>query len=234
MQSIKIESGQFHLNSKCLLLISMLYITISITATALAYRFVSIGPTTVSGATVIFPLNFFVIDIIAEVYGFSIAKKIIWMGLLCELLFAMIAQAILYMPYPTFWHLHNEYEHIFGSSLRFVLSGIIADLVSMFTSAYLISKWKILMNGKYFGTRSIGATIISDFFMTLIIGISAFVGTVPSIDLLKILASGYLLHVAYALIFVWITVVLVNVIKKIEKTDNYDANINYNPFGKTL
>src|SRR5579863_4711022 len=107
----KITMTPFALNSKCLLFIAMLYVTISVTATVLAYRFVAIGQTTVSGATIIFPFNFFIIDIIAEVYGFNISRKIIWMGLICELIFALLSEFLIFMPYPSFWNLHQDYIH---------------------------------------------------------------------------------------------------------------------------
>jgi uncharacterized integral membrane protein (TIGR00697 family) len=223
-------SNSFQLNSKCLVYISMLYVTISIAAAVLAYRFIQIGPATVSGATVIFSFNFLVIDIIAEVYGFRVSRKIIWTGLMYELLFALLMEIIIYLPYPSFWNMNQDYQNVLGSTLRFVLSGIIADVVGMFSSAYLISRWKLFLKGKYFGLRSIGATIISDFFMTLIIGLSAFFGKINFYEFFIILISGYILHVLYAIFFVWIAVITANFIKRIENINTFDVNINYNPF----
>ena len=41
---------------------------------------------------IIFPLTYIIGDIVAEVYGYTVAKKIIWVTLICELFFAITIQ----------------------------------------------------------------------------------------------------------------------------------------------
>jgi uncharacterized integral membrane protein (TIGR00697 family) len=218
------------LPSNYILLLSMLYVAISIAATATAYKFVTLNTGNVSGATIIFPLNSFLCFIIAEVYGYNQVKPIIWLGLVCEFVFAFLVVLVINLPSPSFWTLQPDFNNVLGSSIRFVFSGTIADIVGMFGGAYLISKWKIIMRGRHFWIRCVLSAIISDLLMTLIIVIPAFLGKVPIHNLLSILVSGYLLHIIYAAVLIWPAFLVVIWLKKIENIDVYDYGIAYNPF----
>lgn len=62
----------FLLNSKYILPLTMLYITLNIACTVVAYRFYHFGNLLIAGSGIIYPLTFFISDSVAEVYGYSI------------------------------------------------------------------------------------------------------------------------------------------------------------------
>jgi uncharacterized integral membrane protein (TIGR00697 family) len=208
----------------------MLYVAVSITATATAYKFVTFGTASVSGATIIFPINSFLCIIITEVYGYNMTKKVIWAGLFCEFIFALLSVAVINLPSPSFWNFQTDFDNVLGSSFRFVISGTAADLIGMFGGAYLISKWKVIMRGMHFWLRGVASAIISDFLMTIVIGISAFTGKVSAYNLFLILLSGYSLHIIYAIVLIWPIFICAILLKKIENIDVFDTSINYNSF----
>lgn len=131
---------------------------------------------------------------------------------------------------PLFMHNQIEFNHTLGNMLRFVISGIIANIVSNFLNVYLISKWKILMKGKHFWLRSVASTALSELMLNIITGTLAFAGTLTLGHVGNIILSGYLLEIFYAFIFVWPGWVLILYLKKKEHIDVYDYNTNYNPF----
>ena len=59
----------------------MLYVTILQASVLLDYKFIYIGPMLASSATFIISLTFFLIDVIAEVYGYQRAKQVIYQRL---------------------------------------------------------------------------------------------------------------------------------------------------------
>ena len=67
--------------------------------------------------------------------------------------------AVIKLPHhPQFLSIQNAYEEVFGNLIRFVSAGFLAVLSSHFLNIYIFSKWKILLRGKYFWLRSIGAS----------------------------------------------------------------------------
>ena len=224
-----VSNDPLKINSKFILPLCMLFITVSLAADAVAYKFASIGPAIVSGATVIFPLTYLIGDVITEVYGYYVNKSLIWSALFCEILFALSVSFVSHMHILANFPYQNDFNHVFDKTIWFVSSGIIADLVSNFLNSMFISKWKISLKGKHFWVRSIVATLISQFIQAIIICPLAFWGVSSKMDVLKIMTSAYVVEIGYAFIFVWPACLLVYYLKKYDKFDAYDIGVSYNP-----
>lgn len=70
-----------NINLKYILPLSLLYLTIYLAADSVAYKMVALGKILEPGPPFIFPLSYAVADIIAEVYGYTQAKKILFLTL---------------------------------------------------------------------------------------------------------------------------------------------------------
>ncbi|MDF1760459.1 MAG: queuosine precursor transporter [Coxiellaceae bacterium] len=222
--------SKFKLNSKYLLPLSVFYIVFCLSADVLAFRFTQFGPVVESGATLLFPMTYLISDIVTEVYGYNIAKLLIWLILLGEIVFALLLRLVNLAPYATFLQDPQAYNIVINPILRFVLAGVVANILSDFVNIYLLSKWKILAKGKHFWLRSIGSTAISELVLVLVVVLLGFSGTLNSKNLIRILIYAYGLELLYAVIFVWPGCVIANYLKKAEGLDVYDYQINYNPF----
>lgn len=218
------------LNAKFIIPISMLFITASLAADTIAYKLIHLGPLLEPGATIIFPLTYLIGDVVTEVYGYDIARRLIWFGLFFEFIFAMLVKLVLFLPGASFWHFQQDYEIVLGSLPRFIFAGLVGDIASSFLNIYVISKYKIFMKGKYFWLRSIAATAVSEFALVVLTAYVAFTGKIPIPTMLKLFASAYGLEIIYAIIFVWPALWLVKLLKRLENIDAYDYRINYNPF----
>lgn len=224
------KSNQFFLNSKYLLFLSILYCVFCLSADVMANRFSSYGKFIWSDATLIFPLTYLISDIITEVYGYKIARTLIWIILIAQFTFSILLN-LTNMTHPAnFFTLGQEYTSVINPIFRFVLAGTIANIASDFLNIYLISRWKILSKGKLFWLRSIGSTAISELLLVFISGSIAFFGTVSYKNFQQIILSAYALEMFYAFIFVWPGWAIASYLKKSEGIDVYDHIINYNPF----
>ncbi len=116
-----INTQPLKLNSKCILALAMLYITFSVAADAVAYKFCLIGHFVESGATILFPITYTLGDIVTEVYGYSMARRFIWFGLICELIFALLLELVIRFPSPPDFQHQAEYSNIFRPLLWFVV-----------------------------------------------------------------------------------------------------------------
>ena len=239
MKKIPIENGinknnkdtqPLILNSKFILVLAMLFITASLAADVVAYKFVLIGPLLESGATIIFPFTYVLGDVITEVYGYPTIKKIIWIGLSCELLFAVLINFIIHSHALHRFPYQAEYTHVLGGLLTFVLSCIIGDVFSSFANVYIISKFKIFLKGRVFALRSIFSTAVGELIMNIITCLLAFLHFTTFHSVLHIILSAYLLELIYAVIFVVPAQLLCIILKQAENRDAYDYNVNYNIF----
>lgn len=221
---------EYSLNSKFLLVLSMLYIAINLTADAVAFRFYNFGQFSISASGLIYPLTFFITDSIAEIYGYSIARKVIWMGLACELFFAILIEILIRLPLASTTNNGEAFLTVLGPLLQFVLSCIIGDAVGIFLNVYCLSKWKIILKGKFFIMRSMFSTCFGELSMTFICIFLGFSGYNNLITNLKVAITTYLLLVIYAVILVVPTWLFTSILKRAENLDVYDINTNFNPF----
>src|SRR5476649_361564 len=95
---------------KYLTLLCMLYLTADLISLALTYKFIQLGPVFLSAEALIFPLTYTITDIIAEVYGYSEARKVIWLIFLCDFLFSLILYFLIRVPSPDI-HIQKVYNY---------------------------------------------------------------------------------------------------------------------------
>ena len=75
---------------KLLLLASMLYVTLMIICTVLVHKTIQLIGYPAPAAALLVPFWFLGGDIITEVYGLSIAKQCLWIGIFCQTVFVVV------------------------------------------------------------------------------------------------------------------------------------------------
>ena len=218
---------------KFILFLSMLFITIDLASVSVAYKMVSLNWLFAinSGATFIFPMTYALGDVITEVYGYKMAKRLIWLSLLLQFVFALLVTTVIHLPGPLYWKGEPSYLLVFGSVIKFVLAGTVANLVSNFMNVYIVSKLKIPFEGKLFWVRSILSTAVSGFFLVAIIIAIGFTGKDLNLEQSWIMfKSTYSLEILYALLLVIPAALTTKFLKRAENVDVYDINTNFNPF----
>ncbi len=217
-------------NSKYFLYIAILFVAVLMISNTVAVKLVQIGPFVFAGAIFIFPISYIFGDVLTEVYGYKASRKIIWSGFVALIAMSLAYFFIQILPSPAFWTNQGAYEAILGAVPRIVVGSIIAYFAGEFCNSYVLSRMKVWMKGKKLYVRTIGSTLVGEGVDTILFGLIAFAGTIPTSTLLTMIASGYLFKVLYEVLATPITYLIVNKLKKAEGIDVYDKNINYNPF----
>lgn len=230
MQNQVIMSSQQKPQYQWLILLAMIYLTGWTTTYPMIYKMVELHHILEPGAIFLFPLSYAIADIISEVYGYRIARKIVWFALITGLVFCIGLEFVATMPAPDFWHKQAGYDTVFSPLIRAYFATTIASLLGNFINIYVISKWKIVMHGKYFWFRSLFSTAIGELTFTAIGGTLAYSGVEPWSKIVFLMLDGYLFKMLYAFIAVWPAAYLVACLKKVEGVDMYDKGIDYNPF----
>ncbi len=205
----------------------MFYISIDLSSMVFAYKIIKIGPIIGAASSLIFPLTYSIMDIIAEVYGYKTAKKILWFGFACDLIFAALVLIISYIPSINLQET-IAYKLVLGSLLRAVVAQTIGVLVGAFINIYLISKWKIITNGKHFWLRSIGSSTIGEALMLSISVFIALIGVLSLSQLMYLIMYTYLYKIFFAVAVSPIISFIASILKN--KVDDTIETINFNPF----
>lgn len=207
-----------------------LYITFLILTQAMATRLVMLGPLLEPGGIFFFPLSFPILDIVGEVYGYSYPRLFIWIGLVCELVFAVGAIVVSHLPFPSGFTQADAFRIVFDPTFRYVLSTVIATLVGEFINIYLLATWKIRLNGKRFISRCILSTALGQLALSVIADSLIFFGKVSSSQLFLLIINGYSLKLLYAFILAFPSWLIVRYLQEEDQVNHFDISTNFNPF----
>jgi queuosine precursor transporter len=219
------EINLMNKNLDYLIFIVMLYIAVDLSSMVFAYKIIEIGPILGAASSLIFPLTYSLMDIIAEVYGYQIAKKIIWYGFICDLIFAILTLFISHIPSSNVAQ-NTAYIIVLGNLLRAVTAQTIGVLSGAFINIYCISKWKKITNGKYFWLRSIGSSTIGEAVMLVISVLIALAGIVTFSKLIRLIAYTYLYKIIFAVIAAPFVNLIGNILKSTIKNKNVISHCN--------
>ncbi len=211
-----------------LVIIIAAFITCLITANTIAVKVASLGPFNLPAAIFVFPLSYIFGDVLTEVYGYRMARKIIWLGFACNLIFVFFAWVGQLLPSAEFWEGQEAYVSILGYTPRLLAASFCGYLAGEFVNSYILARMKIFTKGRWLWSRTIGSTVVGQGLDTSIFITLAFVGT-PVFAAIMILHHWFA-KTAIEIICTPATYKIVNWLKKKEKIDYYDHETRYNPF----
>lgn len=225
---------------KLLTFLSMIYLMLIIAVLLTNKKLINFPIAGAIPISVVIAGSYFVVaDIIAEVYGYLACRRIIIQGLIALGLFSILMNLIantssvdVSVPWANIQD-PNGYLYIFGNMPRDFLGIFLAYLISSYINAYLISKWKILLKGRYFWLRSIGSSCIGSFLFSAISDVviaHALLYTDQPGFLMRIILTSFLLKIATCIILAYPATLICAALKRIEGVDVYDYGVNYNPF----
>ena len=203
-----------------LLIITTLFITSLITANVIAVKIISLGPFILPAAIFIFPLSYIFGDVLTEVYGYRQARKVIWLGFACNLIFVIFAWIGQILPPAPFWEGQEAYKSILGYTPRLLAASFAGYLAGEFVNSFILAKMKIITRGRWLWSRTIGSTIFGQGLDTVIFITIAFAGT-PSFVPIMILYH-WLAKTAIEVAATPLTYTIVNFLKKKEAIDTYE------------
>lgn len=194
-----------------------------------------IGSTLIFGAgNVFFPIGYVFGDILTEVYGYARARKVIWAGFLGLIFATVMSYVVIRMPLLPGDDFQNRVqsaaETMFGSTWRIVLASMLGYWAGDFANSFVLAKMKVLTQGKYLWTRTIGSTIVGQGVDTVIFYPIAFAGDWPDDKLQQALIFNWLFKITVEVVFTPLTYLIVNALKRAEGEDFYDTDTNFTPF----
>jgi len=209
-------------------IITAIFITCLITANITAVKPISFGG--LPAAIVIFPVSYIFGDILTEVYGYRQARRVIWLGFLCNAIAVIAIWLGQILPPASVWQGQEAYESILGYTPRILAGSFLGYVVGEFSNSFVLAKMKIKTKGRWLWTRTIGSTIVGQGLDTVIFITIVYIGRFDLSFIAIAILTHWLVKTGYEAVATPFTYKLVNFLKRKEATDTYDYETNFNPF----
>jgi uncharacterized integral membrane protein (TIGR00697 family) len=211
------------------LIVVAVFVTCLITANIIAVKLVDLFGLILPAAIFIFPLSYITGDVLTEVYGYRQARKVIWLGFLCNVIVVVAIWLAQILPAASFWDGQKAYERILGYTPRILVASFVAYLVGEFANSFVLAKMKIATQGRWLWLRTIGSTLVGQGLDSLVFISLAFAGIIPVHVLTQAIVTQWLAKSAYEAAVTPFTYLVVNFLKRKEGMDTYDYETRFNP-----
>ncbi len=206
-----------------------LFITCLVTANIISVKLIAIFGLVLPAGVLIFPVSYIAGDVLTEVYGYSQARRVIWLGFFCNFIVVLAVWLGKIMPPASFWDGQIAYERILGFTPRLLTASFLAYLIGEFLNAFIMAKMKIITKGRWLWMRTIGSTLVGQGLDSLVFITLAFAGTIPPGALALTVITQWLVKSVYEAVATPFTYASVKFLKRHEGMDVYDYDTRFNP-----
>jgi queuosine precursor transporter len=221
---------QERIEFKYFTLLAGLFIGTLLISNTVAQKPLQLGPLVPPAAIILFPLTYIFGDVLTEVYGYARTRQVIWTGFLASGLMAISYWIVIALPGASFWTQQEALRSVLSPVPRIVLASLVGYLAGEFVNSFVLAKMKLLTQGRYLWTRTIGSTVAGQSVDTTLFVMVAFAGVWPRSQLLSVIVSLYALKVGYEVLATPITYSVVAFLKRTEGIDYYDRQTAFMPF----
>ncbi len=176
-----------------LMIVTAMFVTLYLVSNIMAVKVIGLwGLFYFDAGTITFPFAYMLGDVLTEIWGFKMAKRVIWTTFFCNLVMVICTQVGVWLPSPE--HLADTeaaYNHLFNYVPRIVVASLAGFLLGELSNAWVMDKMKQKMKGRKLWVRTIGSSMVGYVFDTLPFVLIAFLGVVTTKELLLMMAFQY-------------------------------------------
>ena len=118
------------------MIFSILFCVCLITANILETKQIQILSVSLTGGLIVFPVSYIINDCVCEVWGYSKARMLIWLGFAMNFFFVMVGALCDAIPGAPYWDNEEGFHAIFGLAPRIAAASFIAFICGSFINAY--------------------------------------------------------------------------------------------------
>lgn len=206
-----------------------------VVSNVIAGKVVDLGVLEVSGASLIFPLTYWIDDALTEVYGYAVARRVVWLGVVLQLAAFGAIALTLALPGAI-----PPQAAAFNAALALtgwiVAGSLTAIAVGQFANAYVLARMKVWTETRWLFSRAWASTLIGQaldsvvfVFIAFGIGSRATGHAIPWAQVWHIAWSIWVVKCAVEIGLTPVTYAVVTALKRFEGLDAYDYDTDFNP-----
>jgi uncharacterized integral membrane protein (TIGR00697 family) len=192
-----------------------------------------LGPVTFGAGVLFFPISYIFGDILTEVYGYGKDRRVVWAGFGALLFASLMSWVVLSLPTAAD-DFNREYQThliaVFGNTPRIMAASVLAFWCGSFSNSYVLAKMKLLTQGRFLWSRTIGSTLVGEAVDSGLFYVLAFYGIWPTGQVIAVAVAQYVLKTSWEVFMTPVTYKAVAFLKTKEHEDHYDRHTNFTPF----
>jgi queuosine precursor transporter len=176
-----------------------------------------------------FPFVYIFADILTEVYGYAVARRVLWYCVFAQLVMIAIFEFVIFYPPSAVMTNNQSYVDVLSTAPRLVLFGTIAMFAGDIANNYVLAKMKVWTNGRYISARFVTSTLCGQMVNTTVFYIFGLWRMIPNRVLTKSIVVASLTKVTVELLLLPVTLKVSLFLKRIENVDYFDKGTDFNP-----
>jgi uncharacterized integral membrane protein (TIGR00697 family) len=176
-----------------------------------------------------FPFVYVFGDILTEVYGYAVARRVLWYCISAQFLTIVVFEFVISYPPSVVMTNNQSYVDVLSAAPRLVLFGTLAMFAGDVANNYVLAKMKVWTNGRYISARFVTSTLCGQMVNTAVFYIFGLWKMIPTRVLTKSILVASLAKVTVELIALPVTLKVSLWLKRIENVDYFDKTTSFNP-----
>jgi queuosine precursor transporter len=176
-----------------------------------------------------FPFVYIFADILTEVYGYAVARRVLWYCISAQLLTIVVFEFVISYPPSAIMTNNQSYVDVLSAAPRLVLFGTFAMFAGDIANNYVLAKMKVWTSGRYISARFVTSTLCGQIVNTAVFYIFGLWGLIPTRLLAESIVLASFTKVSVELLLLPVTLKVSLWLKRIESVDYFDKGTNFNP-----
>ena len=176
-----------------------------------------------------FPFVYIFADIMTEVYGYAVARRVLWYCIFAQVSVIAIFEFVIFYPPSAVMTNNQSYVDVLSAAPRLVLFGTVAMFTGDIANNYVLAKMKVWTSGRYMSSRFVISTLCGQMVNTAVFYIFGLWGMIPTRLLTKSIVVASLTKVSLEVLLLPVTLKASLWLKRIENVDYFDKETNFNP-----
>jgi queuosine precursor transporter len=203
-------------------------VTIGLICIPTAGKLVDVFGTPLSVTIFYFPLVYVFSAVTTEVYGYAVARRLLWYTIAAQVVATIVFQFVIAVPPSAFLRKNQSYIDVLSAAPRLVLFGNLAIFLGDTVNNLVVAKMKAWCRGQYLPIRFVLSTLCGQLVDTSIFYIFA-LGTLPESMLTNSILLEVSISVAVSALCLPVSRAVASWLKRAEKLDVFDYTADFNP-----
>lgn len=197
-------------------IVAVLFVSFLLLSNIGATKLIALGPLVFDGGGILFPFTYILGDVLAEVYGFTSARRAIVMGFVVSAISSLVFWLIAIAPADPEYLNQEAFEAVLGVVPRFFIASLGGYIAGQLLNAKVLTYIKDRWGEKHLWARLIGSTVVGEFVDTIVFCLIAWVGVASWGTIINLTVTGFVFKVVVEVIFLPITYLVISFMKRAE------------------
>ena len=187
------------------------------------------------GTILLFPVTYIFGDVLTEVFGYAVARRVVWYGFIMNIVAALIFTGAVAMPYSEAFTANEAFGTVLGQMPAMVFASLAGYFFGSFTNDSIMAAMKVQMvrwdpTHRWLPLRAIVSTVAGEFVDTLLfVGVATFFGVFPPELFMSLVLTQWAIKTLVEILLTPVTVVVIRKMKQYEHSDVVGTE-TWNPF----